>query len=338
MAESTTATGRMIVKHQCRVVATQFGDSYDIDFPLYQTVKEATDAGHLPNVALHGPVFNGKFQSDSVIYGDTDSTYFKTYTLTTKDAIIKADNIAAEVNKSYPKFMRDMFLCTEGYDLIIKAGREIVSDRGIFVDKKRYILHLIDLDGKTVDKMKVMGLDTKKSTLPRAVASKLNGFVEDLLRGQEWDDVAKRIVAYKTELRDSIDILDLGLPKGVKNIERYTNEYRMHGEGSRLPGHVAASIHYNECLAKYNDRTSPKITSGMKIKVFYLMGKHGKFKSIAIPTDIEMPPIWFEQYYTVDKVAHITRLIDNPLSNILKAIGKSTPSIRSLKIESALVF
>lgn len=500
MAESTTATGRMIVKHQCRVVNKILSGKYDVDFPLYETVKDATDAGHPPSAALHGPVFNGKLQSDSVIYGDsvsgdtmietdtgpvqieqlfgqvdyvrdnkeysncnvqaltydkeqdltrfgavkyvmrhlvskpmyrvwinnsqyvdvtedhslisydqdsnefseitssqlstndhnlicrknvnntdkdfdivkccridplpttvqyvydievddthtffannilvhnTDSTYFKTEMSDIETSIIIADGVAAEVNESYPAFMEDMFLCTTGYSSIIKAGREIVSDRGIFVDKKRYILHLVDLDGKSVDKMKVMGLDTKKSTLPRVVSAKLNGFVEDLLRGQDWESVAKRIVQYKVDLQNTDDIMELGLPKGVNNVEHYTNEYKMFGDGARLPGHVAAAIHYNEALVKFGDKTSPKISSGMKIKVFYLVGKHGKFKSIAIPTDIEMVPEWFGEQFSVDKVAHIERLVDNPLSNILKAIGKVTPSARSLKIESALEF
>ena len=92
------------------------------------------------------------------MYGDTDSTYFLTHARNQEEAIMIADAVADKVNASYPAFMRDAFLCNPGFDDIIKCGREIVSDRGIFVDKKRYILHLVDLDGKPVDKMKVMGL------------------------------------------------------------------------------------------------------------------------------------------------------------------------------------
>lgn len=342
MGESTTGSGRVILRHQCRTVSKTLEGTYDVNFPLYDTMKSAMEAGYTEEeaapIVLEGPVFNGKFQSDAVIYGDTDSTYFKTYCDDPKQAIVIADAVASEVNKSYPEFMRQTFLCTPGYDTIIKAGREIVSDRGIFVEKKRYILHLIDLDGKTVDKMKVMGLDTKKTTLPAEVSKKLNGFIERFLKGENWDSVSESIVQYKDELMSSGDVMAIGLPKGVKGMEKYTSLYEREGNEARLPGHVAAAIYYNEQLQEHQDKLSMPISSGMKIKVFYLIGKHGKFKSIALPTDLEVVPAWFIDNFRIDREAHIERLVDNPLSNILKAIGKQPPSKQSLLVDSLLVF
>ena len=182
-----------------------------------------------------------------------------------------------------------------------------------------------------------MGLDTKKTNLPAGVGDKLNSFVARYLKGEEWNDIAQSIVDYKKQLSMSENIMDIGLPKGIKNVDKYTNEYLIHGKDTRLPGHVAAAIHYNECLTKYQDRDSVKTTSGMKIKVFYLKGDHGKFKGIAIPTDSEYPPEWFSQYQ-VDIDAHIERLVDNPLSNIVKAIGEEVPTAHSIKVRSAWVF
>lgn len=341
MGESTTGSGRVILKHQCRTVASVMEGRYDVDFPLYTTVNDAMEAGYNEEearlIALEGPVFNGKHHSESVIYGDTDSTYFETYAENPADAIKIADAVADKVNASYPEFMRRTFLCNPGYDNIIKAGREIVSDRGIFVEKKRYIIHLIDLDGKSVDKMKVMGLDTKKTTLPPEVAQKINGFFERFLKGESWDSVARSIVDYKDELISSPNIMSIGLPKGVNNMEDYTTAYE-NDNTTRLPGHVAASIFYNECLRMYNDKVSPPITSGTKIKVFYMTQRQGRFKSVALPTDIEVVPQWFLEYYSVDKAAHIERLVDNPVANILKAIGREPPSHQSLFIDEVLIF
>jgi DNA polymerase elongation subunit (family B) len=341
MGESTTATGRMILKHQCRVVAQTLEGDYDVDFPLYDTVNAAMESGYTEEeaklVALEGPTFNGKRQSDSVIYGDTDSTYFKTYADNIEDAIKVADAVAAKVNASYQEFMQRTFLCNAGFDNLVKAGREIVSDRGIFVEKKRYILHLVDLDGKKVDKMKVMGLDTKKTTLPAEVSGVLNKFIERFLKGESWEQISESIVQYKDELMNSTDPMRIGLPKGVKKIESYTAAFEEDFE-ARLPGHVAAAIYYNQCLKEYKDKTSLPISSGMKIKVFYLIGKHGKFKSIALPTDVEVVPQWFLDNFRIDRDAHIERLVDNPLTNILKAIGKEPPSRQSLYVDSLLVF
>lgn len=306
MGESTTGTGRMILKHQCAKANEVLTGEYD-------------PAG------------------EAVVYGDTDSTYFHTFADNKTDAVKIADYVANEINNAYPKFMMDTFLCNEGYPCI-SAEREIVSDRGIFVDKKRYILHVANLSGKDVDKMKIMGLDTKKTTMPKEVSTKLNFFIERLLKGESWDVLAQDIVTYKDELMSTKDIMSIGLPKGVQNVEDYTKDYEMFGEGAKLPGHVAASIHYNQCLKEFEDKESMPIKSGMKIKVFYLTQKYGKFKSIAIPVDIEQMPGWFEEKFTVNRDAHLERLVDNPLQNILKAIKKDVPSRQSMLTDSLLEF
>jgi hypothetical protein len=185
--------------------------------------------------------------------------------------------------------------------------------------------------------MKVMGVATKKTTLPKAVQNALNGFVEQLLKGISWDSVAQDIVAYKEQLRNSPNVMDIGLPKGVNNVEKYTNDYKL-DKACTLPGHVAASIHYNECLRIYDDKISVPITSGMKIKVFYIIGNYGKFKSIALPTDTEVVPQWFLDNFKVNKDAHITRLVDNSVKGILKAIGKDVPTKQSLVFDSIFEF
>jgi DNA polymerase elongation subunit (family B) len=338
MGESTTGTGRMILRHQCRKVSEILDGKYEVDFPLYESVKETVESGVEQKYALEGELFKEQFMSESVIYGDTDSTYFKTHAKNKEEAVTIADSVAEKVNSSYKEFMQKTFLCNSGFDDIIKCGREIVSDRGIFVDKKRYILHIVDKEGKATDSMKVMGLDTKKTTLPKEVTEKLNNFIELYLKGMSWDEIADKIVAYKDELRNTNDLMIIGLPKGVQKVEEYTSDFQNYGDKARLPGHVAAAIHYNQCLKAFNDKESVPIISGMKIKVFYLTKSYGKFKSIALPTDIEVIPDWFTKNFTVDIEAHIERLVDNPLQNILKAIGKKTPTRHDIFVDSAFEF
>lgn len=338
MGESTTGTGRMILRHQCRKVGEILDGNYDFDIPMYLTVKDAEEAGHSPDVALHGPKFKGQFQSPSVVYGDTDSCYFATGASNKEEAIKIADAVGDAVNASYKEFMRRTFLCTDGFDDIIKCGREVVSDRGIFVGKKLYILHLVDVEGKAVDKMKVMGLSIKKTTIPVHVSDVLESFIARLLKGEDWTAISQAIVDYKDTLKAPANIMDIGLPKGVNGVEEYTKDYEVYGDGARLPGHIAAAIYYNELLKQYNDRSSMQISSGMKIKVFYVKNKHSKFKSVAIPTDIEVVPEWFINNFQIDYDAHITRLVDKPLDNILKAIGVGVPTKQSMLVDSLLVF
>jgi DNA polymerase elongation subunit (family B) len=324
MGESTTGTGRMILKHMCAQVCAELDGKYTM--PNRKVVDK------------EGKVHWGYTDDMSVIYGDTDSTYFNTHASNIEEAILIADAVVEKVTNTFQQFMRDTFLCTEGFDDIVKAGREVVADRGIFVDKKRYILHLVDNEGESVDKLKVMGLDTKKTTLPAEVSKVLNHFVERLLKGEEWDVVAEDIVEYKERLRETKDVMMIGLPKGVKKVEFYTDQYNIYGDGVRLPGHVAAAIHYNQCLEAYEDHDNVPIISGMKIKVFYLTQKYGRFHNIALPTDTTKVPEWFLDHFSVDRDAHIERLVDNPLNNIIKAIGRETPSRQSLIVNELLDF
>jgi DNA polymerase elongation subunit (family B) len=337
LGESTTATGRAIIIHQARKVTEILDGNYNVDFPTYETVKDAEEEGHPAETALHGPKFQGKFMSESIIGGDTDSAYFKTHTTCKEDAIKVANAIADKVNESYPPFMRETFLCSPGYDTLIKTSRETISDKGIFILKKHYVLHLVDLDGKAVDKMKVMGIATKKTTLPKAIADTLNKFIGRLLTGDEWDNIAQDVVTYRERLLNSPNILDLGLPKGVNGVESYTAAYAL-DKKTRIPGHVGASIAFNECLQLYNDKVSTPIMSGMKIKVFYVVGKCGRFNSIALPTDIEIVPQWFLDNFVVDRNAHMERLVDNPIKGVLNAIGRAVPTKQSIVFDSIFEF
>lgn len=306
MGESTTGTGRMILRHQC-------AKANEVLTGLYDPSGEA------------------------VIYGDTDSTYFNVWTDDCDEAILVADAVAKKVNDSFQEFMQNTFLCQPGFDNIIKTSREVVASRGIFVSKKRYILRVIDSEGVRVDKSKAMGLDTKRTTIPPDIGKKLNSFIIRLLKGEEWNTIANEIVDYKEWVKTTNDVMSIGLPKGVQNVEDYTDKWRV-DKGTRLPGHVAAAIHYNECRNKYHDNESLQIVSGMKIKVFYLSKKYGQFKSIALPTDLNEVPSWFLEHFSIHRNMHIERLIDNPLGNIIKAIGKEVPTAQSLMVDDLLSF
>ncbi len=298
---------------------------------------------HIEEIEYDGYVYDIEvgnthvFFANNVLVHNTDSSYFLTHGNDQEEATIIADTVGTQVDASFKEFMQEAFLCSPDFDGIIKTARENVASNSIFIDKKRYILRIVDSDGYKCDKMKIMGVELKKTTLPKHVQKVLINFVEQYLKGKSWEDLATDIVKYKDTLYNTEQIMDIGLPKGIRKVEYYTGEYEK-DKTCRLPGHVAAAIHYNACLTHYNDNESMKIVSGMKIKVFYLTKKIGKFKSIAIPTDIQTVPQWFLDNYNINKDMHIERLIDKPLDNIIKAINKTVPTRQSLLTNSLLDF
>lgn len=296
LAESTTRTGQEILMHMVRKAAEVLDGTY-------------------------------AYPSESTIYSDTDSCYFATHA-TDKDGAIKvAKYVHKHVNASFPEFMRQTFNCQETYDNLITAEIDVIASSSIFIKKKHYLMHVVSQEGEDKDEMKIMGIQLKKTTIPKAISSKLVKFIENYLKGKPWSEVSKDIVNFKEQLLAS-DISAIGLPMGVKKLEDYTERLAAKEPDLRLPGHVAASIFYNKCIDAYGDVDSFKITSGMKIRRYYLTKKYGMFKSIALPTDLKNMPEWFKLHFEplIDREAQLLRLIDAPLQNILSAIDLVVPS------------
>jgi DNA polymerase elongation subunit (family B) len=303
--------------------------------PLY-AVEKIDYEGYVYDVEIDD---THTFFANNILVHNTDSCYFKTnadsFTELTRDQQLEtsiqiADEVGKQVNASYNDFCELAFCIQPEYRDIIQCAREVVAKRGIFVTKKRYVLKLIDLDGRRCNKLKAMGLEMKKTTTPKIIRTFLEDVVNLILDGEKtWDEIDDFIVGYRKMVRTDLPLVDIGLPKGVKNVELYTEKYKLEGVKARLPGHVAASIHYNECLKHYGDKESAPITSGNKIKVFYLTKKYGKFKSIAIPTDMEQVPQWFTDHFEVKRTLHEEKLIDNNLKIIFNSIERIVPTAQT---------
>jgi DNA polymerase elongation subunit (family B) len=276
---------------------------------------------------------DGQYQypSPCIIYGDTDSCYFRTMTRTVEESEIVARNVTKDVNESFPSFLEKAFLCSADRQKIVNCEYEFIFDGSIFVKKKLYLLHLATIGGKAVDKMKIIGLSIKKTGLPKHVRVTLQGFIKELVQGGDWHTLGKKIVEYREQLLNETDVVKIGLPQGIKVLSEYTAKYKV-DSNTDLPGHVAACIFWNQCLEQYKDNVSLKITSGFKIKKFYLTQKFGRFKSIAVPTDQKELPRWFIENFVpyIDRFGQVTRLIDMPLKGILEATGKIIPTHKTL--------
>jgi len=268
-----------------------------------------------------------------------NSIYFITGADNEENSSAVAGAVCKLVNNSFPKFMQKAFHCDEKRKNYIIAEQEVISDRGIFVAKKHYLLHLINLDGNPVDEMKVMGLQIKKTNLPKYIRKTLTNFFERFLKGESWKTVKKDIVEFKRDLKQR-DVLELGVPSGVNSIEKYTNVFNNDKEAN-IPHMAKASIFYNICLTKYNDGQSIKIRSGEKVKKLYFHKKKtfGKFNAIALPVDLQLIPEWWknlEPYIDVDR--QLLSLVDKPIKNILDAIGEPVPNEKNVLADEVLEF
>jgi hypothetical protein len=273
------------------------------------------------------------------LLSDTDSCYFRTLAKNKADAIRRANEIADFVNTGFPEFMRYTFRCTSSkYDSLIKAGREIVGRRGLFLDaKKKYTIRVVDLDGFEVHKLKMMGSELKKVDTPKVIQDFLKGLLEMILDcpDEEFADLEKTLEKYVNSSRKGLvfkveNPIVLGAAKGINNLDGYYAEWTRTEKANlgkcKLPGHVRAAINYNEIVQHFEGTSGKLLKSGDKGLVFYVKPNEFGVKSIAIPIDFEQFPKWFEENFTVDLKLTEEKMIDSKIEGTYEALGWEIPT------------
>jgi DNA polymerase elongation subunit (family B) len=305
IGQSTTLTGRQIVRHMASKVNEIVTGEYD---------------------------YRGK----AIIYGDTDSCYFSAYkTLQkdidggripwTKETVIQLyDQIGEEVNTTFPQFMLDTFHVPKGRGEVIKAGREIVGSKSLFITKKRYAVLYYDKEGKRTDvdgkpgKIKAMGLDLKRSDTPEFIQNFLSDVLEMVLMGKPEQQVLDHISEFRIQFKGRPG-WEKGSPKRANKITEYQEKERKAGKAN-MPGHVRASINWNTLKRMYDDKYSMAITDGAKVIVCKLKPNPIGFTSVAYPVDELRLPQWFKDL-PFDHAEMEQTIIDNKLDNLIGVLN-----------------
>ena len=252
-----------------------------------------------------------EYQPKHIIAGDTDSAYID---LSSKfdensnknDVIEFADMIGKNANGAFPQFMKDIFNVDTDRSGVIQTDREAVADKAYFLGKKMYVMHLVDMEGMSVDKLKIMGVAIKKSDTPKVIQKMLTDLVEMLMDKKSYEEVKKFIDIFEKEYH-TMTFSDIGTPKSVKSLKKYEIKHQNTGNMKAFPYHVRASMYYNSMCGS----SDTKIVSGDKIRIVYL--NHPAFKYIAVPVDADVLPSfidnfdvnWTRQWETVMKKINI---------------------------------
>ena len=305
IGQSTTLTGRSIAKHMDAYINECITGEYD----------------HV-----------GK----AIIYGDTDSCYFSAWSVLEKEvkegrmewsketAIALYDGVAEQVNESFPGFMEQAFHCPRDMGELIKAGREMVADRTLFITKKRYAVNIIDLEGKRLDvngkagKIKATGLDLKRSDTPKVIQDFLSTILTEVLAGADRDAIIERVRKFKYEFMERPG-WEKGSPKRVNNLTKYGKAEEREGKAN-MPGHVRAAMNWNTLRRMNSDNYSMQIVDGMKTIVCKLKSNALGWTSIGYPTDEMHLPQWFKDLPFDDGGMEAT-VVDQKIDNLLGVLA-----------------
>ena len=272
----------------------------------------------------------------AIIYGDTDSCYFSAYKTLKKEidtgkvpwsketVTSLYDQIGNEVNTTFAKFMEDAFHCPKTRGEVIKAGREIVGSKALFITKKRYAVLYYDKEGKRVDvegspgKIKAMGLDLKRSDTPEFIQDFLSNVLEMVLTGSSEQEVLDYISEFRIAFKARPG-WEKGSPKRANNITEYQEKEKKLGKAN-MPGHVRASINWNTLKRMMDDKYSMNITDGAKVIVCKLKDNPLEYSSVAYPVDELRLPKWFKDL-PFDHSEMEATIIDKKLDNLIGVLN-----------------
>jgi DNA polymerase elongation subunit (family B) len=280
-------------------------------------------------------------EQDYVIASDTDSIYLSldrlvSETITkqspnasTSDIITFMDKICdAKIQPFIDKAYNDLakYINARSQKMIMK--REALADRGIWTAKKRYILRVYNNEGVayTKPKIKVMGLEVKKSSTPAFFRDKMEECIR-LMLGSTQDALISYIENVRRDMMNS-DISDISFPRGVNGLIKFADGKTIFGKG--CPIHVRGSLVYNHLLrTKKLEKIYPKINEGEKIKFIYIKEPNTiRSNVIAFPSEL---PKEFGLEKFIDYDTQFQKAFVEPIKIITESIGWKTETVSSLK-------
>lgn len=272
----------------------------------------------------------GTKDEDYVIASDTDSIYLSLGRLV--DQTIRKENPAATTwdiihfmdrvcEKKIQPFIdatyKELADYVNAYSQKLIMKREALCNRAIWTAKKRYILNVWNNEGVEYakPKIKVSGLEVKKSSTPKACRDMLEKAIELIVNGTE-DDVIQFIDKFREEFK-TLPEREIAFPRGVNNLKKYELD------SNHIPMHVRGALLYNSLLREHKlDKKYPLIREGEKIRFIY-MKEPNTIRSNTIGFLDELPKELDLKRY-IDHSMQFDKSFLEPLKIILDAIGWKT--------------
>ena len=266
---------------------------------------------------------------DYVIASDTDSIYLNLGPVVDKffgnksddknkivellDKVCK-DKLEPFIDASY----QELAAYVNAYDQKMIMKRENIADRGIWTAKKRYILNVWDSEGVRYKepKMKIMGLETARSSTPQYFRDKLYAAFKIII-SKTNDELISFINDIRAETREQGQE-GVAFPRGVNNLEKYKHRTDIYSKGT--PIHVRGALLYNDFVRKNKlQHKYPFIQEGEKIKFIYLKTPNPLHENCVSFFSTIPPEMNLDKY--VDYQLQFEKSFLEPLKNVLNCVG-----------------
>lgn len=305
IASSITLTGQAVIKQSNHIIT---------DFISQKTGIPITD-----------------LEKDTpVIYNDTDSSYISIRHLVDKLKIPftdKTGNVSKdvyEIETELVSFLNKQIKTwglseLNSKDCRFSFKRECIGDVGVFLQKKRYVLHVLDEEGVKKAKTKYVGVEVVRTSIPTALKPLLKDIIEIMLSTQDYNKTntaLKRIYdTFKT-----LPIESVATVMGMKNYEKYAAQCDGFTTCKGMPIHCKAAYFYNKIIQRDKlDKVYEGISSGDKVRFFYVQ-KPNQFGVDAIAFKYSWPKE-LSKYFKLDYDKVFEKAVFAPIERMYTAVG-----------------
>jgi DNA polymerase elongation subunit (family B) len=294
-------------------------------------VKQASEI--IDQYAKEKYAYEGK---SLTIYNDTDSTHITIQPLLNKKKLdiftdgkvnkeglrLIDDEIGVYLNTKIKEWAKDKL---NSIDPRYYFKRESICDVAVYLEKKRYIIHVINDEGADVCKFKYVGVEIARSTTPKKAKELIKKVIESSLLVQ--DPVKANNIyrdVYDTFKKLSID--DIAIRGGLSDIEKHQVRAQGFKIAKGTPNHVKGAIWYNQLLKHRNLETKyEKITSGGKVKKIYIAPNRYNIDTLCFPVSFPSELNDFE----VDYEEMFDTIIKPPVIAVYKALNWQLPQVNN---------
>lgn len=276
---------------------------------------------------------------DYIEYIDTDSNYvnmtpivksvFGTVDVPHKEAEaflskISKQKIQGVLDAGYTRLAESM----GAYRNAMSMKLEKISDRTIFLGKKRYLMNTLSSEGVRYDtpKISMTGVEAIRSSTPEVCRDAMKDLFRVVLNGTETE-AQEKIAEFKDKFY-SMPPEVIGKTSGTDDIEKFM-ENGTYKKG--CPIHVRGAILYNKELKhKKLDSKYETINSGDKVKFVYLsLPNPVRENIISFPGDQLPKEMGLHDY--IDYDTQFEKVFLKPMRSILDAMNWSHEKLDTLE-------
>ena len=277
-----------------------------------------------------------------VVASDTDSVYLRLGKLvekvcgekSTKEIVSFLDKSCNKIILPFIKKQYDeLTSLTNAYENKMVMERECIAEKGIWTAKKRYMLTVHDSEGVRYEtpKLKIMGIETTRSSTPEIVRKELKSIIQLILTTDE-STVIREIDKAKKKFYDASPE-EIAFPRTVRRLRTYADHNAIYRKSTPIA--VKGALIYNHYLREHGlTKKYPLIGEADKIKFIYLKtpnpfgGVGGRDHVLSFVSSI---PKEFDISSYIDYDVQFEKSFLDPLKNILDCIGWSHEKTSTLE-------